>query len=549
MCLNPTYKKNPYYRSTNFNHALAHNVEDEYIACPCGHCADCRAVKQSNMIQRVQTESKYKHIFFATLTYDNKHLPVLEIEVPKRTKKVASKTPSNQAADLLLFDAAGNQVSEQTMLEKLARAHVDSEPDCSDLLQPMHSDISYVKQRDASGRERVVKVLPPSVDDLKLEEETEIIQIPYADIHHLQLMFKRMRDNNILGRSFTYLAVSERGKERARPHFHILFFVPKFPSDDFNTCLNLEKALKDMLLRFWSTNVGTRKNPIYERNFTYRQRWSGRKLYRNFDCHYVNPALTTEGVADVGFYVTKYIFKDSPKEQSLQQMLSCRLEDASYFSAVWDIVKSRYVASKGLGLDGSFETYMKPVYVPESVTKLVRVPVRYRPNEDDLPPDAEFRFETSCNGYRLDYVRSRRLVPNPELISLLREHALDEKEKGFAIYVGYNGQHIPLGRYYRERVLSEYQRVDLYYSYDPNKYPPVRKADSLTKEDIDKLTQKFEKRVEQINAHEIVDSRWDEIENFGQNIDPYAASYRTPSFLHTLLTPRQSLSCLTQNQS
>lgn len=541
MCLNPVYKKNPYYGSPDFNHALAHNVEDEYIACPCGHCADCRAVKQSNMIQRVQTESKYKHIFFATLTYDNKHLPVLELEVPKRTAKAASKTPSNVAADQLLFDAAGNAVSEQTILQRLAAARLDSEPDCSDVLEPCDSGIRYELQRDSSGRERMVKILPPSVDDLQLTEETEIIRIPYADIHHLQLMFKRMRDNNTLGRSFTYLAVSERGKQRARPHFHILFFVPRHKGDDFNTCLALEDKLKDMLLRFWSTNVGTRKNPVYERNFTYRQRWIGRKLYRNFDCHYVNPVLTTEGVADVGFYVTKYIFKDSPKEQSLQQMLSCRLEDASYFSSVWDIVKSRYVASKGLGLDGSFETYMKPIYVPESIATLKRVPVVYNPNEPDLPPDAEFRYET-VNGYRLDYSRSRKLVPNPEILSLLREHALDEKEKGFAIYVGYNGQHIPLGRYYRERILTEYQRVDLYYSYNPTKYPSKRAADALSKEEIDALERKYQKTVAKIESHEVVDSRWDEIEERGQNIDPYAASYRTAAFLHTLQSSKRLIS-------
>lgn len=538
MCINPTYKKNPYYGSTNFNHALAHNVEDEYIACPCGHCPDCRAVKQSNMIQRVQTEAKFKHIFFATLTYDNKHLPVLEIEVPKRTAAKKGKTPSNKAADLLLFDAAGNEVSEQTILQRLAKTYVDTEPDCSDVLKPCYSGIRYELQCDASGRERMVKILPPSVDDLLLvEEETEIIRIPYADIHHLQLMFKRMRDNNTLGRPFTYLAVSERGKERARPHFHLLFFVPKFPGDDYNTCITLEQALKDMLLRFWSTNVGTRKNPVYERNFTYRQRWIGRRLYRNFDCHYVNPNLTQEGVSDVGFYVTKYIFKDSPKEQSLQQMLSCRLEDASYFSSVWDIVKSRYVASKGLGLDGSFEPYMKPIYVPESVTALQRVSVRYNPDDEDLPPDAEFKY-TTVNGYRLDYVRSRKLVPNPEILELLRTHALDEKEKGFAIYVGYNGQHIPLGRYFRERILTEAQRVDLYYSYNPTKYPPTRRVESLSEEARSRLEYEYNKRVQQVDAHEKVDAHWSEIEERGQSIDPYAASYKTAAFLHTLQSNR-----------
>lgn len=40
----------------------------------------------------------------------------------------------------------------------------------------------------------------------------------YADMHHLQLLFKRLRNINAFGRPFRYLAVSERGSERGRPH-------------------------------------------------------------------------------------------------------------------------------------------------------------------------------------------------------------------------------------------------------------------------------------------------------------------------------------------
>lgn len=42
--------------------------------------------------------------------------------------------------------------------------------------------------------------------------------IPFADIEHLQLLFKRLRNDNAFGRPFRYLAVSERGTERGRPH-------------------------------------------------------------------------------------------------------------------------------------------------------------------------------------------------------------------------------------------------------------------------------------------------------------------------------------------
>lgn len=42
--------------------------------------------------------------------------------------------------------------------------------------------------------------------------------IPYASIHHLQLLMKRLRNNNSFGRPFRYFAVRERGSERGRPH-------------------------------------------------------------------------------------------------------------------------------------------------------------------------------------------------------------------------------------------------------------------------------------------------------------------------------------------
>lgn len=42
--------------------------------------------------------------------------------------------------------------------------------------------------------------------------------IPYADQWHLQTLFKRLRNYNVFGRPFRYLAVSERGGERGRPH-------------------------------------------------------------------------------------------------------------------------------------------------------------------------------------------------------------------------------------------------------------------------------------------------------------------------------------------
>ena len=42
--------------------------------------------------------------------------------------------------------------------------------------------------------------------------------IPYCDVSDVQKMFKRIRKDNSFGRPFKYFFVSERGKDRGRPH-------------------------------------------------------------------------------------------------------------------------------------------------------------------------------------------------------------------------------------------------------------------------------------------------------------------------------------------
>lgn len=42
--------------------------------------------------------------------------------------------------------------------------------------------------------------------------------IPYADVSDVQKMFKRIRKSDSIGRPFKYFFVSERGKDRGRPH-------------------------------------------------------------------------------------------------------------------------------------------------------------------------------------------------------------------------------------------------------------------------------------------------------------------------------------------
>lgn len=173
--------------------------------------------------------------------------------------------------------------------------------------------------------------------------------ISYADIADVQRMIKRIRKNPIFdNRPMAYLFVSERGKERGRPHFHGLFFIRKFKSDDNLFTAQFETSLKRLLFKEWRRNYGSTRVPIWKPLFNYRTKSVAGKIYKNFDCHYVVPHSTENGTDDVAFYVSKYILKPSTKEQRLQQALKLNLPDDEY-NEVWQLVRSKCVFSKHFG--------------------------------------------------------------------------------------------------------------------------------------------------------------------------------------------------------
>lgn len=53
------------------------DAESMFVTVPCGHCHECIQMKQSSLSQRTQMLALDYHLFFVTLTYDNKHLPKL----------------------------------------------------------------------------------------------------------------------------------------------------------------------------------------------------------------------------------------------------------------------------------------------------------------------------------------------------------------------------------------------------------------------------------------------------------------------------------------
>lgn len=146
-------------------------------------------------------------------------------------------------------------------------------------------------------------------------------------------------------------------------HFHIIFFLPKYDGDDFNTCLNLQKVLFDSVLSEWKRNVTTKliwfrgklvqdwRNPIWKPCCTYVSKIINGKVRTNYDLHYVNPRTSDGGSADVGFYVLKYMMKPNDKVVRLQRALKLNLDEDEYEST-WSLVKPSVFYSLHFGLSG-----------------------------------------------------------------------------------------------------------------------------------------------------------------------------------------------------
>lgn len=238
--------------------------------------------------------------------------------------------------------------------------------------------------------------------------------IRYADVKDVQNMFKRLRKKNAFGRPFRYLGVSELGSSKGRPHFHILFLIPKHDDDDFNFCSALEKQMFDAVLSEWKRNYGTRKNPIYKSLCTYVRKVVHGRLRTNFDLHYVNPLLSSGGESDVAFYVLKYMLKPSTRLIRLQQALRLNLDEDEY-NDIWKIVKTRHFESEGFGLGtsdyvshGSHRIYN----VPDKVLNHLRKGIDLSKKEMDEPIPCFFSPVDGKSVPLASYYKNREEVYN-----------------------------------------------------------------------------------------------------------------------------------------
>lgn len=172
--------------------------------------------------------------------------------------------------------------------------------------------------------------------------------IRYADVSDIQNMIKRLRKDNVFGRPFRYLCVSELGSKRGRPHFHLIFWLKKYDTDTVYTPLNIEHLMFKKVLQYWSRNYGSNRKPFYKPCCTYVRRIRFGKVETNYDLHYVVPSSLDGTLSDVPFYVTKYMLKPSDRAKSLHSALLLNLPESEY-KRVWSLVKPRWFSSLNFG--------------------------------------------------------------------------------------------------------------------------------------------------------------------------------------------------------
>lgn len=188
---------------------------------------------------------------------------------------------------------------------------------------------SYIQRAQIESMSSYVFMITLTYDDahlpyLTFTSDNGLVNIYYADIKHVQDMFKRLRKYDIFnGRDFRYFAVTEYGTSKFRPHHHLLLFLSEKEGDTLNTPQFLERDLYALIKSEWVVNVGTRRMPKYEPLFTYAETIKNGKLYRNYDCHLVtnNAEDDCPAVNSTIKYLTSYLLKPNEFEQLISKYL------------------------------------------------------------------------------------------------------------------------------------------------------------------------------------------------------------------------------------
>ena len=196
----------------------------------------------------------------------------------------------------------------------------------------------------------------------------------YADYKHIQSTIKRVR--KFFCRPLRFVATSERGGKRHRPHWHLILFVPKLPEDTPFMGKVLESELFDLFKLHWSKNIGTNRKPIYEPFFQYVRYYSHGRVHTNFDLHLIEPRLKADGkidsMQDVSFYVSKYLCKYNDNKLRIKVKNNYFPIEAEY---IINTIKCRRLTSVSFGsrdFSGNIASPDKRMFPQEAINSYVR---------------------------------------------------------------------------------------------------------------------------------------------------------------------------------
>lgn len=212
-----------------------------------------------------------------------------------------------------------------------------------------------------------------------LSESGDSVRIVYPRYSDIQSMFKRLRnDPDFKNRDFRYLVASEYGTANRRPHWHILFFLARRFTDTVKTPYLFEKTLKERLIRFYSVNVGTRKNPIYDPLLTKAEKVVDGKTYTNYYVHYIDTresqlnVSTTAPITAVTSYLTKYALKEDVEFSKYKSELLSKLDpDNPLRDELIKLIKPVVKYSKNFGIgfsDTGYKLSFPPLYQTKAYT-------------------------------------------------------------------------------------------------------------------------------------------------------------------------------------
>lgn len=234
---------------------------------------------------------------------------------------------------------------------------------CSECIAIKQASIAQRAQMEEIGCYAFAAMLSYNDASLPTVLASDGKRFKYADFRDFKNCIKHIRQKKALSRPFRYYAVSEFGgdetrsgrKPTHRPHFHAIFFLPKYPGDDVSfTPVQLQRELYVVLLRYWRRNYGSDKYPLYKPLCTPRSSWRDGKLHRNFDVTYCDcrQAKYAEGVGGASIYMSKYMIKESSYVYRLQKAIKLNYtpEEASF---LWSKVHPRSACSRGFGVTKS----------------------------------------------------------------------------------------------------------------------------------------------------------------------------------------------------